>query len=80
MTKLDMKWNNPDPKLKPNWKKWNKVKAVEIWQGIALSLNIDPKHVELVDGEWTVAGKPARPEFQARLDIAIQHYVIKRAN
>jgi len=37
---------------KPNWKKWSLIPDVEIWQAVALSLDIDPDKVRHGENNW----------------------------
>jgi len=51
----------PPPKQGPQWRLWVNLPAVELWQAITLSCDIEPKYY-LGDAD---------PEFQLRMRIAI---------
>ena len=69
--------------LRPNWKKWKYIPDVPIWQGVALSMNIDPKHIGRSPEGW-LAGEDEilakSLEFKERLDLVtsnIQKLTVK---
>lgn len=63
---------NHNPKLKPDWKKWKKAKTISLLEGVALSLNIDPKHItKTPEGGYLVAGAPVSEEFIKRLELVV---------
>ena len=60
-----------------NWKKWSLIPHAKIWEIVALSLDIEPRQVNVKFADWTaasIAGKPRFYEFQEfmdRLDVLI---------
>jgi len=60
---------------RPNWPKWRHVPQVRLWEGVALSLDVEPKQFEanayaliqgqLYAGEWE--------EFRSRLFVATRN-------
>lgn len=54
---------------KPNWKEWGKVHWVTILEGVALSLNIDPRSINKAIQDFRELGKLLLqlPEFHDRL-------------
>ena len=61
---------------KPNWGKWKHFHIVKLWQAVALSMNLDPKHIGRspqgwLAGEDTILAKSL--EFKERLDLAISN-------
>ena len=62
--------------IKPNWGKWKHFHIVKLWQAVALSMNLDPKHIGRslqgwLAGEDTILAKSL--EFKERLDLAISN-------
>lgn len=57
---------------KPNWNKWKLIHDAEVWQVIALSLDIDPAKVTRSKQDWMAGSHYVNHEgliFQDRLDI-----------
>ncbi|MFP4891955.1 hypothetical protein [Paraburkholderia sp. EG304] len=56
---------------KPKWAKWRLIPEVEVWQAIALSLDIEPDKVTLNRQAWMGARHPfaESEEFVDRLDV-----------
>ena len=56
-------WYNIPKPIGPNWRKWSNMPTVELWEAIALTLNIEP----------TYNPQGTRPDFDERMEIALQH-------
>lgn len=57
---------------KPNWEKWRHVPDVRLWEGVALSLDIEPDQVDINEHGW-MAGQIAFHEsamFKDRIFVA----------
>lgn len=56
---------------RPDWSRWNHVPEVKLWEGVALSLDIDPARVEHSRHSWMEDNYlfKERTEFQQRLDL-----------
>lgn len=56
----------------PNWEKWRYVPNVRLWEGVALSLNVEPGKVRHSDGSWMadthLFNEPQ--DFQDRMFVA----------
>jgi hypothetical protein len=55
----------------PRWEKWRQIEGLTLWEGVALSLNIDPDKVQHNKDSWMV-GKhlfDESQEFTDRLEI-----------
>jgi hypothetical protein len=54
----------------PNWRKWGVVPDVRIWEGVSLSLNVDPDSLDQ-EYSWKAEGRIFREsqEFQDRLFV-----------
>jgi len=65
----------------PRWKKWRLMPEVDIWQAVALSLNIEPEKVQTSDHAWMGARFPFNEgdEFDDRLNITLA-YASNRAH
>jgi hypothetical protein len=50
---------------KPDWRFWSKIKAVKVWQAVALSLGIDPDGMNHNPNAW-MAGPGGDPIFESR--------------
>lgn len=62
-TSVSPEWYNiPKPAI-PNWRKWSNMATVELWEAIALTLNIEPKF----NPQGTC------PDFDSRMEIALSH-------
>lgn len=57
---------------KPKWAKWRLIPEVEVWQAVALSLDIEPDKIEFNRQAWMGARHPFKEseEFVDRLDVA----------
>ncbi len=55
----------------PNWRKWRAVPVVKAWEGVALSLNIEPDEVSHREDSWMsgVHGFRESREFKDRVFI-----------
>ena len=62
-TSVSIEWHNTPKPTGPNWNKWANVAAVELWEAIALSLNIEP----------TYNPQGTRLDFDSRMDDALFH-------
>jgi hypothetical protein len=60
---------------RPRWQKWRQIESIKIWDGVALSLNIDPDQVR-VGYDWDL-GKNVfdeSQEFKDRADIMFRKF------
>lgn len=57
---------------KPNWRKWSHVPDVKLWEGVALSLGIEPDQVRISGTSWMGEGLAFREEkeLDERLFVA----------
>jgi hypothetical protein len=60
------------PNRAPDWNRWRHIPTVSLAEGVALSLNIDPKKLHQPGGRALMAGKRFNegPEFDNRLEQA----------
>lgn len=60
---------------KPNWGKWRQVLDVRLWEGIALSLDIEPDPSDMGDDNWAASFKVSEEskEFRERLFVATRN-------
>jgi hypothetical protein len=64
----------------PNWAKWTKMKTVHLWEGVALSANVEPSAVPYWDernGRWHWRAGPAS-DFELKADTALRHKLADR--
>lgn len=57
---------------KPNWEKWKLIPDANVWQVVALSLDIDPDRVTKYADDWKAGGRFVNHEgdqFRDRVDI-----------
>jgi hypothetical protein len=62
-TSVSPEWYSIPKPASPNWRKWSNMATVELWEAIALSLNIEP----VCDLQGT------SPDFYSRMEIAVSH-------
>lgn len=64
-----------DTDREPRWEKWRLMEQVELWQAIALSLNIEPSKVKYRNNSWMGSGLPfdEGDTFIDRLEVLRQH-------
>jgi len=63
--------HRPQGNRKPNWSKWRLIPEVKVWQGVALSLDLDPDLVRRNPNGWMGAETAFSEgrEFKDRFDI-----------
>ena len=62
-TSVSPEWYSIPKPASPNWHKWSNMAMVELWEAVALSLNIEP----VCDLQGT------SPDFDSRMEIAVSH-------
>ena len=63
------------PSSSPDWETWKHYLSAPVYQAVALSLNINPENIRGLDSD-PIGGlifKNTPPDFQKRINIAINH-------
>ncbi|HLF97641.1 MAG TPA: hypothetical protein VI457_10895 [Methylococcaceae bacterium] len=64
--------------IPPNWDTWRHIPKVELWEAVALSLNIEPRQNGLIRSHSWMAG-PGRRAFTAGKEFDDRLFTVERA-